>query len=208
HPGSQSGYSGAWTFTLAAPHRVFPAPCFPSAANDLCCGHRMSCGGLMRMLKTLIGACFLALLAAAPARAQTTPLPYGPPIGIEGARAVMAAAENEAAKNNWAVVISIIDSGGNIVMLHRHNDVQLSSIEISQGKAKTALMFKRPSKVLDDAISSGGTGLRFLALKDIVPLEGGIPIVIDGKIVGAIGVSGVLSAQDAQIARAGIDALK
>jgi len=161
------------------------------------------------MLKTLAGACFVALLAAAvPAQAQTTPPPYGPPIGIEGARAVMAAAESEAAKNNWAVVISIIDSGGNIVMLHRHNDVQLSSIEISQGKARTALMFKRPSKVLDDAIAGGGAGLRFLALKDIVPLEGGVPIVLDGKIIGAIGVSGVLSSQDAQIARAGIDALK
>ena len=162
----------------------------------------------MLMLKTLTGALVLALLAAVPARAQNTPPPYGPPIGIEGARAVMTAAESEAAKNNWAVVISIIDSGGNIVMLHRHNDVQLSSIEISQGKAKTALMFKRPSKVLDDAISSGGAGLRFLALKEIVPLEGGLPIVVDGKIIGAIGVSGVLSSQDAQIARAGIDALK
>jgi uncharacterized protein GlcG (DUF336 family) len=160
------------------------------------------------MLKTLIGACILALLAAAPARAQTTPPPYGPPIGIEAARAVMTAAEAEAAKNNWAVVISIIDSGGNIVMLHRHNDVQLSSIEISQGKAKTALRFKRPSKVLDDAISGGGAGLRFLALKDIVPLEGGLPLVADGKIIGAIGVSGVLSAQDSQIARAGADGLK
>jgi glc operon protein GlcG len=162
----------------------------------------------MLMLKTLTGAFVLALLAAVPARAQTTPPPYGPPIGIEGARAVMAAAESEAAKNNWAVVISIIDSGGNIVMLHRHNDVQLSSIEISQGKAKTALMFKRPSKVLDDAISSGGAGLRFLALKDIVPLEGGLPIVAEGKIVGAIGVSGVLSSQDSQVARAGADGLK
>jgi uncharacterized protein GlcG (DUF336 family) len=159
------------------------------------------------MLKTLAGACILALMAA-PAGAQTAPPPYGPPIGIDGARAVMAAAESEAAKNNWAVVISIIDSGGNIVMLHRHNDVQLSSIEISQGKAKTALMFKRPSKVLDEAISSGGAGLRFLALKDIVPLEGGLPIVADGKIVGAIGVSGVLSAQDAQVARAGADGMK
>ncbi len=89
----------------------------------------------------------------------------------------MAAAEAEAAKNNWAVVIAIIDSGGHIVMLHRRDDVQLSSIEIAQGKAKTALMFKRPSKVLDDAISGGGAGLRFLALKDIVPLEGGVPIV-------------------------------
>jgi len=162
----------------------------------------------MTTLKTLASACALAMLIAAPARAQTTPPPYGPPIGIENARKIMTAAEGEAAKNNWAVVIVIIDSGGHIVMLHRRDDVQLSSIEISQGKAKTALMFKRPSKVLDDAISGGGAGLRFLALKDIVPLEGGMPIVMDGKIVGAIGVSGVLSAQDAQIARAGIDGLK
>ena len=162
----------------------------------------------MLMLKTLTGALVLGLLAAVPAGAQTTPPPYGPPIGIEGARAVMTAAESEAAKNNWSVVISIIDSGGNLVMLHRHNDVQLSSIEISQGKAKTALMFKRPSKVLDDAISSGGAGLRFLALKEIVPLEGGLPIVVDGKIIGAIGVSGVLSSQDTQVARAGADGLK
>ena len=166
----------------------------------------------MTMLKTLVGACLVALLAAAPgmtpALAQTPPPGYGPPIGIESARKVMAAAEAEAIKNNWSVVIAIIDSGGHIVMLHRHDDVQLSSIDISQGKARTALMFKRPSKVLDDAISGGGAGLRFLALKDIVPLEGGVPIMLDGKIVGAIGVSGVLSAQDAQIARAGIDALK
>ena len=162
----------------------------------------------MTTLKILAGACAFAVLAATPLQAQTPPPPYGPPIGIEGARAVMAAAETEADTNNWAVVIAIIDSGGHIVMLHRYNDVQLSSIEIAQGKAKTALMFKRPSKVLDDAISSGGAGLRFLALKDIVPLEGGLPIVLDGKIVGAIGVSGVLSAQDSQIARAGADGLK
>ena len=122
--------------------------------------------------------------------------------------ALRTAAEAEASKNNWAVVIAIIDSGGHVVMMHRYDNVQLSSIEISQGKAKTALMFKRPTKVLDDAISSGGSGLRFLSLKDIVPLEGGLPLVLDGKIVGAIGVSGVLSSQDAQIARAGLDGLK
>ena len=159
-------------------------------------------------LRMFVCAGVLALLPALPAKAQTVPPPYGPPIGIENARKVMAAAEGEASKNNWAVVIAIIDSGGHIVMLHRRDDVQLSSIEISQGKAKTALLFKRPSKVLDDAIAGGGAGLRFLALKDIVPLEGGLPIVLDGKIVGAIGVSGVLSSQDAQIARAGIDGLK
>jgi uncharacterized protein GlcG (DUF336 family) len=134
--------------------------------------------------------------------------PYGPPISCDMAKKAMAAAEAEAVKNNWAVVIAIIDSGGHIVMLHRRDDTQLSSIEIAQGKAKTALMFKRPTKVLDDAISGGGAGLRFLALKDIVPLEGGMPIVNDGKVIGAIGVSGVLSAQDAQIARTGVEALK
>src|SRR5262245_44377655 len=92
-------------------------------------------------------------------------------------------------------------------MLHRRDDVQLSSLEIAQGKARTSLMFKRPSKVLDDAISGGGGGLRFLALPNIVPLEGGMPIILDGKIIGAVGVSGVLSAQDAQIARAGLEAV-
>jgi uncharacterized protein GlcG (DUF336 family) len=162
----------------------------------------------MTTLKTLIGAGALALLAVLPARAQTPPPPYGPPIGIEGARKVMAAAEEEAAKNNWAVVIAIIDVGGHIVMLHRRDDTQLSAIEIAQGKARSALMFKRPSKVLDEAIAGGGPGLRFLALKDIVPLEGGLPIVFQGKIIGAIGVSGVLSSQDAQIAQAGLDAIK
>ena len=163
----------------------------------------------MSTLKAIAGACAIAVLAGSgPSQAQTTPPPYGPPIGLEMARKIMAAAEAEAGKNNWAVVIAIIDSGGHVVMLHRNDNVQLSSIAISQGKAKTALMFKRPTKVLDDAISGGGVGLRFLALKDIVPLEGGLPITIDGKIIGAIGVSGVLSAQDAQIARAGIDALK
>lgn len=162
----------------------------------------------MTTLKVLAASCAIAMLAILPARAQTAPPPYGPPIGIENARKAMNAAEAEAAKNNWAVVIAIIDSGGNIVMLHRGDDTQLSSIEIAQGKAKTALFFKRPSKTLDDAISSGGPGLRFLALKDIVPLEGGLPVIVDGKIVGAIGVSGVLSSQDAQIARAGVDGVK
>ena len=88
----------------------------------------------------------------------------------------MSAADAEAAKNNWPVVVAIIDSGGHIVMLHRRDNAQLASIEIAQGKAKTALKFKRPTKVLDDAISGGGAGVRFLALKDITPLEGGFPL--------------------------------
>ena len=162
----------------------------------------------MTTLKMLACACAVTLWAAWPAQAQSTPPEYGAPIGLETAKKVMTGAEAEAAKNNWPVVIAIIDSGGNLVMLHRRDGTQLASNELAQGKARTSLMFKRPTKVLDDAISSGGTGLRFLALREIVPLEGGLPIVIDGKIVGAIGVSGVLSAQDAQIGRAGLDAVK
>jgi glc operon protein GlcG len=145
--------------------------------------------------------------AQAPAPAQTMPPPYGPAITLDVAKQVMAGAEAEAEKNKWPIVIVILDSGGNIVMLHRRDDSQLSAIGTAEGKARTALYFKRPTKLLDEVVSGGGAGMRYLALKDFVPLEGGIPIVIDGKIVGAIGVSGVLSTQDTQVARAGVDAL-
>jgi uncharacterized protein GlcG (DUF336 family) len=132
---------------------------------------------------------------------------YGPPITLDDAKRAMAAAELEAAKNSWQVAITILDSGGNLVMFHKVDNTQLASIGASEGKASTALRFKRPSKVLDDAIAAGGAGLRLLAVKDITPLEGGLPMLIDGKIVGAIGVSGALSSQDAQVAKAGADAL-
>ena len=163
-------------------------------------------------LRTIAAACVLALLAIGPAAAQqpTPPMQpaYGPPIALETAKKVMAAAELEAVKNNWSVVICIIDSGGNMVMLHRFDNVQLASIDIAEGKARTALRFRRDTKALDDAIASGGAGLRLLALRDVTPIEGGLPIMLDGKVVGAIGVSGVLSSQDSQIGRAGIAALK
>jgi glc operon protein GlcG len=166
------------------------------------------------MSRMLALACALAAFAVAagsalaPASAQqaSTP-PYGPPITLDDAKRAMAAAELEAAKNSWQVAITIIDSGGNLVMFHKVDNTQLASIGASEGKARTALTFKRPSKALDDAIAAGGAGLRLLAVKDITPLEGGLPIMIDGKIIGAIGVSGALSSQDAQVAKAGGDAL-
>ena len=138
--------------------------------------------------------------------AAATP-PYGPPITLDDAKRAMAAAELEAAKNSWQVAIAILDSGGNLVMFHKIDNTQLASIGASEGKASTALRFKRPSKALDDAIAAGGAGLRLLAVKDITPLEGGLPMLVDGKIIGAIGVSGALSSQDAQVAKAGADAL-
>ncbi len=160
-------------------------------------------------------ACALAAFAIAagpvllPASAQqsaATP-PYGPPITLDDAKRAVAAAELDAAKNSWQVAITILDSGGNLVIFHKIDNTQLSAIKTSEGKARTALNFKRPSKALDDAIAAGGAGLRLLAVKDITPLEGGLPILVDGKIIGAIGVAGALSSQDAQVAKVGADAL-
>lgn len=173
------------------------------------------------MIRMLTLACAFVLAAAspwltapwltAPALAQqvesSTLPPYGPPIALDQAKRAMAAAELEAAKNSWTVAIAILDSGGNLVMFHKLDNAQLSAVTVSEGKARTALQFKRPSKDLDDAIARGGAGNRLLALKDITPLEGGVPIVVDGKIIGAIGVSGAVSAQDAQVAKAGADAV-
>jgi glc operon protein GlcG len=153
------------------------------------------------------------LLFATSALAQTPPipppaLPYGPPISLQAAKKAMAAAELEAAKNSGPVAIAIVDSGGQLVMLHRLDNVQHASIRLAQGKARTALEFRRDTKALEEAIARGGAGLRLLAIDDVTPLEGGIPIVADGKIIGAIGVSGVGSAQDAQIAQAGAEAAR
>lgn len=159
---------------------------------------------MTRLLATAVTALFLS---TAPLAAQQTPPPYGAPITLEVAKKIMAAAEAEAAKNNWQVAITIIDSGGHMVMMQKFDNTQLASISASESKAQTSLAFKLPSKALEDAISAGGAGTRLLALKNIAPFDGGLPIVIDGKIVGAIGVSGGLSSQDARVAQAGLAAV-
>ena len=132
--------------------------------------------------------------------------PYGAPIDIAAAKKAMAAAEAEAAKNNWGVAIAIVDSGANLVMLHRLDNAQLSSVRIAEAKARTAAEFRRPTKVFEDAVAGGGIGLRVLTFGASVA-EGGVPIVSGGKVIGAIGVSGVQSHQDAQVAQAGADAV-
>ena len=143
-----------------------------------------------------------ALLISAPAFAQTGPAPYGAPITMEQAQKAMTAAEAEARKNNWAVVIAIVDNGGHMVALHRL-DAQTASIEIATGKATTAAAFRRPSKALEDGLAAGGVGLRILSVRSATALQGGVPIIVDGKIIGAIGVSGVTAAQDEVVAMAG-----
>lgn len=115
------------------------------------------------------------------------------------------AAEAEAAKNKWKMVIAVVDDAGNLVYLQRMDDAQIASIEIATGKAGTAVRYKRPTKALEDAIAGGRNA--FLNLPHATTLEGGIPIVLDGRIIGAVGVSGELAARDAQVAKAGVDAV-
>ena len=152
----------------------------------------------------------LALIAAVTVEAQAPAPPpaYGSAITLEQAKKVLAAAEAEAKKNNWNVVISIVDTGGQLVTMSRLDNTQFGSIEVAREKAYSSVAFRRPTKVFQDAIAKGGENVRLLQLTGASVLEGGIPIVVDGKIVGGIGVSGVTSAQDAQIAQAGIDALR
>jgi len=133
--------------------------------------------------------------------------PYGAPISLSASKQAMAAAEAEAAKNGWAVAIAIVDSGANLVVLHRLDNAQLSSARIAEAKARTAAEFRRPTKVFEDAVAGGGVGLRVLTFGASVA-EGGVPIVSGGQVIGAIGVSGVQSHQDAQIAQAGADAVR
>ena len=149
-------------------------------------------------------------LTAVPVDAQAPPPPpaYGAAITLEQAKKVLAAAEAEAKKNNWNVVITVLDSSGQLVTMSRLDNTQFGSVEVAREKAYSAVAFRRPTKVFQDAIGKGGENLRLLGLSGASMLEGGIPIVVDGKIVGGVGVSGVTSAQDAQIAQAGIDALK
>ena len=159
---------------------------------------------MARILSLVVGA--VMVFAAASVTAQAPP-PYGAPISLEQAKKVMAGAEAEARKNNWPVVIVVLDSGGQLVMLQRLDNAQWGSVEIAKEKARSSVALRRPTKALQDAIAQGGANLRLLNIGYSV-LEGGIPIVVDGKIIGSVGVSGVTSQQDAQIGQAGIDALK
>jgi glc operon protein GlcG len=159
----------------------------------------------MQWLVSLVVSMAVALTAGA-AGAQAPP-EYGAPITNEQAKKVMAGAEAEAVKNKWPVVITILDSGGNIMMVQRLDNAQFGSVDISRDKAKSAVALRRPTKALQDLIAQGGANLRLLNIGYSV-LEGGIPIIVGGKVIGSIGVSGVTSQQDAQTAQAGIDALK
>jgi uncharacterized protein GlcG (DUF336 family) len=137
---------------------------------------------------------------------QDTPQPYGAPIALEAAKKVAAPALSEASRNNWAMAVAVVDGAGDLVYFERMDATQAGSIVIALDKARSAARFKRPTKAFQDMLAAGGDGWRVLGLQGAIPVEGGVPIVVDGKIVGAIGVSGGTSPQDGQCARAGADA--
>lgn len=138
---------------------------------------------------------------------QMMPNPYGPPISVDDAKKAAAAALAEARKNNWKMAVAVVDPNGDLVYYEKMDNTQLGSSQVSVAKARSAARFKRPTKAFQDALAAGGAGLRILGLEGAVPVEGGIPIVADGKIVGAIGVSGDTSDHDAVCSQAGVNAL-
>ena len=151
---------------------------------------------------------FLALALAMAALGQTPlvpppNLPYGVSISPEAAKTAAAAAIAEARKNNWAMAVAVVDTGGYLVYFERMPDTQLGSVQIAIEKAKSAALFRRPTKSFQDTVAGGGAGLRILGLTGAVPVEGGIPLVVDGKLIGAIGASGGSSDQDGRTAQAG-----
>ena len=147
------------------------------------------------------------LLASVDLSAQDAPA-YGPPITLQEARTVAAAAQTTAHAKGWRVAIAVVDSGGHLVLLERMDGTQLGSIEVAQQKAWTAVAFRRPSKAFEDMVAAGGAGVRLLRLEGATPIEGGIPLLREGRVVGAIGVSGATSQQDGIVAQSGATAVK
>ena len=153
-----------------------------------------------------IGVVVLALSATT--LSAQMPNPYGAPINGENAKKAAAAALAEARKNNWNMAAAVVDPAGDLVYFEKLDGTQAASVNIAVDKARSSARFKRPTKALQDVLAAGGEGLRLLALQGAVPVDGGVPILIDGKIVGAIGLSGGTSAQDGQCAAAGAAVVK
>jgi glc operon protein GlcG len=162
---------------------------------------------LKSLVKSLLVMMLTLLATTAKAQGQM-PNPYGSPVSLDDAKKAAAPAIAEARKNSWNVAVAIVDPSGNLIYYEKMDATQLGSAKVAIDKARSAALFKRPTKSFEDNLAAGANGMRVLALQGAVPVEGGIPLVMDGKIVGAIGVSGATSAQDAQCAKAGADVLK
>jgi uncharacterized protein GlcG (DUF336 family) len=155
----------------------------------------------------LVAAISVPAMAQAPF-APPPQVPYGLSVSTENAKIAAAASIAEAQKNNWKEAIAVVDTGGYLVYFEKMQDTQTGSVELAIEKARTAALFRRPTKVFEDGVAAGGEGLRLLRLTGAIPIDGGVPIIVDGKVIGAVGASGGTGAQDGQVAKAGASAVK
>ena len=169
------------------------------------------------MSQKLVGISFVSVpllaLVSLSAMAQTPfapppQIPYGLSGRTESAKTAAAESIAEAQKNNWKMAIAIVDTGGYLVYFEKMQDTQTGSVDLAIEKAHTAALFRRPTKVFQDGVAAGGEGLRLLRLTGAIPIDGGVPIIVDGKLIGAVGVSGGSGEQDGQVATAGANAVK
>ncbi len=157
----------------------------------------------MKNLVMIVGLGVMSLALTGVAHAQAMRVPYSNALTLDMAKKCVAAAEAESKKNSWNMAIAVVDDGGHLVAFSKMDNTQIGSIRIAIDKAKTANNFRRPSKALEDALAGGRMAI--LGLPGATPLDGGLPLTLDGKIMGAVGVSGELGGQDAQVAKACVD---
>ncbi len=157
----------------------------------------------MKSLRFTVLVAVLVLVFVVTPYTQMLPNPYGPPISLDSAKKVAAAALSEAVKNHWTMAVAVVDPNGTQIYYEKMDNTQIGSAQVSINKARSAALYKRPTKAMQDALASGGAGMRVLNLEGAVAVEGGIPLLADGKIVGAIGVSGDTSDHDGVCAQAG-----
>jgi uncharacterized protein GlcG (DUF336 family) len=147
----------------------------------------------------------LLLLAATPAAAQQIPGPYGAPVTLQQAERVIAAARADAARRNFTMAFAVVDPAGELVSFEKMDGTQSASVDVAQAKARSAARYRRSTKTFSDAVTAGRVSV--MALKDAVPVEGGVPILSNGRVIGAIGVSGGSSQEDGEVAAVGLKAL-
>lgn len=160
----------------------------------------------LRRQAVLIASAAMLVLTSFTVSAQVPS--YGPSIDLAWAKQAIAAGQAEARKNGWPVAIAIFDTAGQLIAFEKMDDTQTASIDIAIDKGRSAVIFRRPTKVFEDVVASAPGGARIIALRGASPIEGGVPITRGGKIIGGIGVSGVTSQQDGIVAKAGADAVK
>lgn len=162
----------------------------------------------MSFQRAKIVVALIAIFCFLPTGAQMLPNPYGAPVSVDNAKKAASAALAEAVKNHWKMAVAVVDPHGTLVYYEKMDDTQLGSADVSIAKARSAAQFKRSTKAFQDALAAGGAGLRILGLPGAVPVEGGVPLIAEGKIIGAIGVSGDTSDHDGQCATAGAATIK